>query len=1069
MMKNTKLTELIKDQFVPEIRSRGESYYLNGLVEFIEVNNSHATFEVEGKDVYHVRLSLSVNGSIVMRCTCPFFKSGENCKHIWASALKADSLALYSRMQHLPTLDKTKSGTIPWQEHLQSVQRKFQVRYEHRNDQNLLMAKAGAPKVGSYSIDLQASLEKGQIFLNLYSQDRLKSGDLGVLKSAELSHAKIQLYENPREREFLWDLLGRTETISSLTSYSQINNRVSALYLAMGHSDAILKKISEAGLLCRNKKKLTRYYGAYDKPEIIPYSYNPQVWSFHLQLTPTEQGYFLSGYLRNSENLVQELVNVEGTIDHFVFFEDALCRSDLSAHVIWFELIKAKPLFIGESELESFLEYYWSHVGTPPPPIDLPHEISLTEVQGTQPKIHLTFSMEKNQGVFSGKLSFDYNGKIVDFNSGEFVYLLGTREKIIRDLELEQKALDQLLTLEPEVSEDPTVQGYFSESLFLKVAEKAIDWGWEVFARDQKIQIGQNFHLDVTSGVDWFDIEANFQFGSESLRLPQLLSTLRSGQRIVPLGNGSVGILPEQWLQRFTPVLGVAKATDSGLRLNRIQALFFSAMQTDNSALSDNRKFQNLRDIIKDLQTLTPAKVDKKLKGQLRGYQKKGLAWLQLIAQHQLGGILADDMGLGKTIQVLALLSRQSSESKLPSLVLAPKSLIYNWKSETEKFAPHLKVLPYAGSSRHTMLEKLNQHDLVVTTYQTLRNDIEFIQKIPFQYLILDEAHFLKNSQSQITMATKLINAERKVALTGTPVENSLMDLFSIMSVVNPGLVTESQAQRWSKEVEPAKIQTLAKALSPFILRRTKEQVLKDLPEKSEQILYCELSAQERTKYDELKSYYWSQLSGKIESKGLAKSKIEVLEALLRLRQAACHQGLLDQNRTLARSSKFDLVLENLETLIKDGHKVLIFSQFTSLLNLFSKELNSLKIKYEYLDGQTNDRAERVAHFQNDPYCQVFLLSLKAGGVGLNLTAADYVFILDPWWNPASEAQAIDRAHRIGQSKKVFAYKVIAKDTVEEKILALQDKKKKLAKAVVSDESNVLKNLQMEDLKTLFT
>jgi SNF2 family DNA or RNA helicase len=403
--------------------------------------------------------------------------------------------------------------------------------------------------------------------------------------------------------------------------------------------------------------------------------------------------------------------------------------------------------------------------------------------------------------------------------------------------------------------------------------------------------------------------------------------------------------------------------------------------------------------------------------------------------------------------------------------VLAPKSLIYNWQAESEKFTTHLKTLIYSGADRHAHTKNFEDYDLLITTYQTLRNDVAHFQNINFDFLILDEAHFVKNSQSQINIAAKTLKARKRFALTGTPVENSLMDLFSILSIVTPGLVSETLAQKWVKQSDQETLSKLAKALHPFILRRTKEQVLKDLPEKSEQVLYCELSEQERRKYDELKAYYWSHLSEKFEQKGLNRSKIEVLEALLRLRQAACHQGLLNQTDTPAAnftSSKFELLLEQLESIIHDGHKVLVFSQFTSLLALLKTELNKKHIPFEYLDGQTQDRAERVQNFQSNPNIPLFLLSLKAGGVGLNLTAADYVFILDPWWNPAAEAQAIDRTHRIGQTKKVFAYKIIAKDTVEEKILDLQKRKKEIAKAIISEDAGLLKSMELEDLRELF-
>ncbi|MFN8944727.1 MAG: DEAD/DEAH box helicase [Pseudobdellovibrionaceae bacterium] len=328
------------------------------------------------------------------------------------------------------------------------------------------------------------------------------------------------------------------------------------------------------------------------------------------------------------------------------------------------------------------------------------------------------------------------------------------------------------------------------------------------------------------------------------------------------------------------------------------------------------------------------------------------------------------------------------------------------------------------------------------------------------------ESQNIKNSDSQVSMACRLVKASHVFALTGTPVENSIQDFFSIMNVVLPGLFSaEKNMMKYASE----DVQLLAKAFSPFILRRKKQEVLKDLPSKSEQILYCELSSEEKQKYEELKNYYWGQLKGVIDQQGLNRSKIQVLEALLRLRQASCHIGLLDQTKRDFVSAKFELLLEQIQEIISEGHKVLVFSQFTQLLELFKTQLNRLNLSYHYLDGQTKDRKEIVTDFQMHDDKKIFLLSLKAGGVGLNLTAAEYVFILDPWWNPAVEAQAIDRAHRIGQTKKVFAYKMIAKDTVEEKILKLQETKKDLLENLLSQKKSVLKNMTFEEISEIFS
>ncbi len=1079
MTPELKIADLLKNDFDSSIRVRGKDYFLEGRVRHAKDGESSAHFKVDGSNQYETKIQYDkILENFRLDCTCPYFEDNFNCKHLWASILEIDRLNILPRLMGefkgtrnvaaQNVLDTEVHSQPRWQEILEQVQRKIDRDLTYKTGKavkNPAQDRNASPRVGVYAINIPSSIDRNQIQLHLYVQMRLKKGALGALKVAELSQNKIQFYEAPEEREFLWDLIGRTEFITTFYSGASSTSKVNSLTLTLGHADAILRKISDAGKLYQLKGENARYYGFYDSPNLHPIQYERELWSFQINLKKSETGYLLFGELVSDQGQTRSVDKVTGHLEHFAFFEGSIARSDLSEHKTWYELVKSRPLPLVENELESFLDYFWNQSNSKIS-IELPPEIQMIEKLGIQPFPQISFEPSKNRGSFAARLAFNYEGEIVEPNSGRQIYQISKREKIIRDLDFEKKCLQLVKEMSLIESEDLSIHAYFTSGEFLGAVEKTLALGWKVFAKDQRVHQGSNYQINITSGTDWFDVNADIKFDQKLLRLPQLLQALKTGERMITLDDGSLGILPEEWLNKLAPFVGLAKATDEGLRLSKVQALFLTASLDENIKFTSDLKFKSLKNIISDLKDLNPDEASPNLQGHLRDYQKIGLSWLLTIAKHEIGGVLADDMGLGKTIQVLALLANK--KSKLPNLVLAPKSLIFNWQNEAAKFTPHLKVLVYAGGSRQTLLKQIPKYDIILSTYQTLRNDIEDFQNIKFQYLILDEAHNLKNSQSQITMAAKLISAEKKFALTGTPVENSLMDLFSILSVVTPGLVTEAQAQRWVKEADPDTIQRLARALAPFILRRTKDQVLKDLPEKSEQVLYCELSVNERLKYDELKSFYWTQLSGKIEEKGLAKSKIEVLEALLRLRQAACHQGLLNKNYKEGTSTKFDLVTEQLDNVIKDGHKALIFSQFTTLLGLFAKELEKRGIEFEYLDGKTFNREERVSNFQTNKKCQVFLLSLKAGGVGLNLTAADYVFILDPWWNPAAESQAIDRTHRIGQTKKVFAYKIIAKDTVEEKILALQEKKKNLAKAIISGDASLLKNLNVEDLKDLF-
>ncbi len=503
------------------------------------------------------------------------------------------------------------------------------------------------------------------------------------------------------------------------------------------------------------------------------------------------------------------------------------------------------------------------------------------------------------------------------------------------------------------------------------------------------------------------------------------------------------------------------------------QAVLLDALLAAAPKVDVDRKFERIRERLRSFERIEPAAEPRGFRGELRAYQQDGLGWLRFLKDFGFGGCLADDMGLGKTVQVLALLQWRrlgGSAAGRPSLVAAPRSVLRNWAEEAARFAPRLEVLIYHGPNRRALLETFERRNLIITTYATLRIDIAELGDIDFDYAVLDEAQAIKNASSQTAKACRLLRAQYRLALTGTPVENHLGELWSIFEFLNPGMLGRlPRLRKWSgkKSIDQDSLSTVASALRPFILRRTKRQVLSDLPAKTEQTLYCDLTAKQRRLYGELRNHYRALLTKRISKMGIKRSKIQVLEALLRLRQAACHPGLIDKKRTKESSAKLDVLLAQLEEVLEEGHKVLIFSQFVSLLTILRGFLDRRGITYEYLDGRTRQRKKRIERFQTDDDCRLFLISLKAGGLGLNLTAADYVYILDPWWNPAVEAQAVDRAHRIGQTRPVFAYRLISRDTVEEKILQLQAGKRELADAILTADRSLIRNLTAEDLRLL--
>jgi len=610
--------------------------------------------------------------------------------------------------------------------------------------------------------------------------------------------------------------------------------------------------------------------------------------------------------------------------------------------------------------------------------------------------------------------------------------------------------------------------------------------------------------------VDWFDLDGAVEYGDLTASLSAVLDARRSGESLVELSDGSYGLLPVEWLNRLGPLLAGGTRGESGTRFRKTQLSLLDALLTTLPDVDVDEAFAQARAELEQFQHITPADAPAGFTGVLREYQREGLGWLHFLRRFGFGGCLADDMGLGKTIQVLALLEDRRAEGHGPSLVVVPRSLVFNWRREAEKFAPQMRVLDWSESERRVDLFDPASVDLVLVTYGTLRRDAVHLAAIAFDYVVLDEAQAIKNSSTATAKATRLLQAKHRLALSGTPIENRIEELWSVLDFLNPGmlggslrfaslfrgpsdtsdateLLTDEQAPGEVAVETPVEIpveipvevtaeseadsialhEVLARALRPVILRRTKAAVAPELPERIETTLEVELEPKQREFYDSVRDRYRTSLFEMVDRDGLQKSRMHILEALLRLRQAACHPVLADARRGALPSAKLDALLPALAEISAEGNKALVFSQFTEFLALVRTELDAQGIVYEYLDGRTRDRQARVDRFQNDPDCPLFLVSLKAGGHGLNLTAADYVFLLDPWWNPAVEAQAIDRAHRIGRTRRVIATRLVARDTIEEKILQLQASKRALADAILTADKGVMASIGREELELL--
>ncbi len=590
----------------------------------------------------------------------------------------------------------------------------------------------------------------------------------------------------------------------------------------------------------------------------------------------------------------------------------------------------------------------------------------------------------------------------------------------------------------------------------------------------KKYFIGRSsINIEIKENNDWFDIHAEVHFGDYKIPFLSLRKLILKGKTEFELPNGEIAVIPPEWLTQYSDLFNFSEHhhEDEHAHLKKHHLALVQALEEGNLAqVSMDRKLQRLR----EFDHLDDYELPSKFIGELRPYQKAGYNWMRFLQSYNFGGCLADDMGLGKTIQTLCMLQHQKEMGSGTSLLVMPTSLVYNWEQEATKFTPDLNVLVYTGTYRDKNVERFSDYDIVITSYGITRIDVDLLKDFYFNYIILDESQAIKNPSSNIATAVKKLNSKHKLILTGTPIENSTLDLWSQMSFVNPGLLgSQSFFKNFylnaiEKKNDVDVKRKLYALIKPFILRRNKAQVLTELPPKIEQVWYSSMTEEQEKEYEEVKSHYRNVILKEIDEKGMNKSQITILQGLTKLRQIANHPRMVDPE-FIGDSGKLLDVVEMLETTIESDHKILIFSQFVKHLAVFKDLFKKKGIDFAYLDGTTKARQEQVELFQNNEGIKIFLISLKAGGLGLNLTAADYVYILDPWWNPAIESQAVDRAYRMGQKNTVHTYKFITRNTVEEKILKLQLRKKQLAGDLITTEESFVKNLTKEDIQEILS
>ena len=1093
-------------------RARGAQYLAQDRVRIESDSPTSLSAVVRGSEPYQVDLHLIETG-LGVSCTCPRFEDSL-CKHIWAVMNTAKAVQLLRRLEPdsglvairhdfdtdvyngedaeeaVPVERSAPKRAAQLTGGLQSKQPLRVPGWRERLDR-IASAKNLATRMAPptrrellYVIDM-SKRTGGSAHLEIWHREPKRDGTWSKPRGRYLERAWLEQHADPSDRLILSHLEGAKQ------SSFEYSFQATGWYGDAPFSYALRGPQAEVLLpmMCATNRCYARLTPQDDMERWLPITWDAgDPWAFRveMQLSPQTSHYQVTGTFRRDGEcmaLSDALMIMDAGV---LFTRCSASRYDPQGAIDWLTTLAQEGSFkIPTRDAQQFVAELWRMPEVPP--LEVPTELRYEQVRiAPRPELIIKAEHARYQpDLLQGELRFHYEGSVISASERRAAMVQEEQRRVVlRDEAAEAAATERLLALgwrRPKWAYVDAAPFNLNAKRLPQVLRHLLAEGWQVEAQGTLYRSPGRFKLEVHSGIDWFELHGEIEFGDTRARLPELLAAIRRGQHTVRLDDGTLGLLPEEWMQRYGLFAGVGTAHEDHLRFKRSQAGLLDALLAEQPDTSSDATFAQLRSQLQDFSGVQSLAPPHGFIGELRPYQQEGLGWLHFLQRFGFGGCLADDMGLGKTVQVLALLESrrqlrehaQRSERPPPSLVVMPKSLIFNWKQEAARFTPRLRILDHTGVTRKKGVEHFEEWDVIFTTYGTLRRDAVEFKDTRFDYLILDEAQAIKNAASESAKATRLLQGNHRLALSGTPVENHLGELWSLFEFLNPGMLGTTavfklmQSQARSPDADTR--QLLAQALRPFLLRRTKEQVARDLPAKLEQTLYCELDSKQRKLYDELREHYRTSLLQRVESHGIQRAKMQILEALLRLRQAAIHPGLLDKERTNEPSAKLDMLLPRLDEVLDEGHKALVFSQFTGMLTILRHELDRKHIEYEYLDGKTRDRQARVERFQSDPDCKLFLISLKAGGVGLNLTAAQYVFLLDPWWNPAVEAQAIDRAHRIGQSRHVFAYRLIARGTVEEKVLELQNTKRDLADAILNADNALIRNLGKEDLELLLS
>ncbi len=783
-----------------------------------------------------------------------------------------------------------------------------------------------------------------------------------------------------------------------------------------------------------------------------------------------------------------QLKTCNGTSGDFRFLSDVFVLSDNVIYPVQsigenFSMISFFVSSFHESMLETFLSVFYSYIEN----VQLEYEDYTLEMSDDELKTIPTIIFEKVDTDMCLYLILSQTipgGDIENTSQFELLYQASVnvdhritlrRISYFSVADKSKELYKQITSYSPNKQEAKKV--FFEDSTFIVPEETATPFllnGLPSLIREYQLigtdnikdykvkSVKPKLNVSLSSGIDFLEGDADILLDDEKMSLEQFLSVYKKN-RYITLSDGNRAVIDERYINRLERIF------KNGKGKKKIKVSFFDLHEIEElmDSPAEGEVFKHHRSVYEGFNSLGKQRMSfSKVNADLRDYQKEGVKWINYLYENNLGGCLADDMGLGKTLQTIAMLARIYPGEKKSSLVVMPKSLLFNWQNELSRFAPKISFYTYYASERD--MELAMKSDIILTTYAMVRNDIETFSKQEFHYVILDESQNIKNVSAMVTQAVFLLKAEHRLALSGTPIENNLTELYSLFRFLNPTMFgsledfNSAYTYPIQKNDDKDTLLSLRKKIFPFMLRRLKKDVLKELPDRIEQTLFVEMDKEQHGFYEERRKYYYRQIKQNIAEEGVQKSQFMMFQALNELRRIASVPESMSEGRI--HSPKLDVLLDSLTEAVENGHKVVVFFNYIAGIELLGEKLDELGIYFTSMTGSTNDRKGVVERFQNDPTCKVLLMTLKTGGVGLNLTVADTVFIFEPWWNKAAEEQAINRLHRFGQTSKVLSFSIITKGSIEEKICQLQQQKAELFEGLIGSDSSSTKQLSEEDI-----